>query len=83
MTILEPLTRVGCAAAEPDRGCSPRECAGELAAALDGELAVGVSKVELDGFDSHEQGLGDLAVGTAARGELGTPALRGSEGVRA
>src|ERR1700753_1070490 len=46
------------------------ECAGELRARPDPELAVDLREVRFDRAATHEQRLRDLAVGGAADGEL-------------
>jgi hypothetical protein len=51
---------------------------GELGAAVDAELEVGVAEVRFDGLGGEKQALGDLAVGEAVGGEFGhAPLARG------
>jgi TMEM175 potassium channel family protein len=74
--------RLGRLAVRRGLSCLRRKGAGdlrELAPGTDAELLVGAGKVGLHRPDGDEQGLGHLPVRQARRGQLGDPALRGSE----
>src|SRR5262249_52612938 len=56
---------------------------GEVRAAVDVQLAVGVHQVHVDGLGSDEQGLGNFAVAHAVRSHLGDTQLARGECVDA
>src|SRR3954451_2076977 len=52
-----------------------RQLSGQLGAGAHAELAIARGEVGLDGLDAQEEGLGDLAVALAGRGQLAHLAL--------